>query len=259
MAVYGGANPETVMTPKRESRIKNSLRFQNLIVGTVVLCSVTALGPGVTSFRISDPGMFSLLLTLALAASRFKVSLPRVEGSVSMDLPFILMALATLSLGEAIVVAGLSAFVQCVPSSKRIRPIQLAFNIFNMMNATALAGLALRQARNLPTATGALLVAAAAAVFLLADTVPVAAIIAVTESMDFAKVWQEIFSLTFPYFVLSAGVTAIVITASLYVGWCAFGALPVMYGVYCSYRKYWKVGLKNSEEDVHTCVAPAGV
>jgi hypothetical protein len=232
-----------------------SSRLTNLIVCTFGLCSVAILISGLQKFRIHDVPSFGLLLALAVAASRLKVSLPRMESSMSVNLPFILIALAKLSLGEAILIAALSGLVQCLPrSGSGMRPIQVVFNTCNLMNAAALSGLAFHQAGTLPKATGALLITAASAAFLLADTVPVALIIAVTEAADIGRVWRKIFNLTFPYFVLSAGVAAIVLAASFYVGWYALGVLPVMYGVQRSYKAYWETS-GNAEKPFRACSA----
>jgi hypothetical protein len=232
-----------------------SSRLTNLIVCTFGLCSIAILISGLQRFRIPDVPSFSLLLVLALAASRLKISMPRMESSMSVNLPFILIALAKLSLGEAILIAALSGLVQCLPvRGSGMRPIQIVFNTCTLMNAAALSGLAFHQAGNLPKATGALLITAAAATFLLADTVPVALIIAATEAADIGRVWRKIFTLTFPYFVLSAGIAAIVLAASFYIGWYALGVLPVMYGVHCSYRAYWE-GSASGEKDLRAYTA----
>ncbi|MGA3209657.1 MAG: hypothetical protein ABSD20_00025 [Terriglobales bacterium] len=219
-----------------------SSRFATLIIGAVVLCSLAVMGAGLRGFHSADATRFGILLLIAGVAARFKVTLPGLEGSMSMNLPFILVALAGLSFGEALAVAGLSTLVQCLPGKHRQRPVQIIFNVCNVLNATGFAGLAFHQAHHLPVATGALLVMASTAAFFLGDTLPVSLVIAATDptaEAGFSKVWREIFSLTFPYFVLSAGLAAIVLAASMYIGWYAVGVLPLMYGVYRSYQRYW--------------------
>jgi hypothetical protein len=52
-------------------------------------------------------------------------------------------------------------------------------------------------------------------------------------------VWRGIFSLTFPFFLLSAGLAALMAAATPHTGWYALGTLPAMYGVYRSYQIYW--------------------
>jgi hypothetical protein len=180
---------------------------------------------------------------------------------MSVNLPFILIALAKLSFGEAILITLLSTLVQCLPrNGYKMRPVQFLFNTCNMVNATALAGVAFHQAGGLPAAAASLMVVPAAALFFVSDTIPVAIVIAATEAAPFrgmARNWREIFGLTFPYFVLSTGVARIVIAASEYAGWCALGMLPIMYGVYRSYRAYW-AGIEKSGQ-VNTRSADASI
>ena len=52
--------------------------------------------------------------------------------------------------------------------------------------------------------------------------------------------WSSIFHLSFPYYVLSAGVTSLVTSASHRIGWqIPLLVLPTMYGVNKSYRLYF--------------------
>jgi hypothetical protein len=54
------------------------------------------------------------------------------------------------------------------------------------------------------------------------------------------RVWSSIFHLSFPYYVLSAGVTSLVTSASHRIGWqIPLLVLPTMYGVNKSYRLYF--------------------
>jgi len=80
---------------------------------------------------------------------------------------------------------------------------------------------------------------AAAASFFVADTLPVVGIIATTEGGDIWKLWGRICLLTLPYFVLSAGVATIVVTAGKYVAWAWALVLPLMYAIYLSFKLYF--------------------
>src|SRR5690349_7699044 len=85
-----------------------------ILVGLVV-----ALGTGIL-FQVpltwGHPAYGRLIGTLlvALFAARLKVSLPRITGSMSVNLPFILLALSELSLAEALLITAASTFVQCL-------------------------------------------------------------------------------------------------------------------------------------------------
>jgi len=65
----------------------------------------------------------------------------------------------------------------------------------------------------------------------------------------FGKVWTSIVTLTFPYYVLSAGLAVTAISISRYAGWPALLVLlAVMFGVYSSYKLYFGGKKPHSEE-----------
>jgi MASE9 len=186
---------------------------------------------------------FVVIFALSLIASRLKVKLPGLNGNMSVNLPFILIAAVQLSLFETLVIALASTAVQCFPKDGgRPRAVQMLFNVSTMAVAVGLAGLIFQGRMPLPTAwvSGSLLLPLAAASFFVAQTIPVAAIISLTEGGSVPRIWSSIFHLSFPYYVLSAGVTSIVTTASHRIGWqIPLLVLPAMYAVYRSYRLYF--------------------
>src|SRR5207302_10890209 len=87
------------------------------------------------------------------------------------------------------------------------------------------------------------------AIFFLAQTVPVATVISLTEHLRVRKVWREIATLTLPYFILSAGVAAIALmamhttlqSAAPYLSWSIPAlALTLMYFTYRSFHLYFR-------------------
>src|SRR5437016_8237732 len=63
------------------------------------------------------------------------------------------------------------------------------------------------------------------------------------EAKNALTIWGNIFQLSFPYFVLSAAIAGLVLTASQQIGWQApLLVLPVMLGVYHSYKRYFSSG-----------------
>ena len=54
------------------------------------------------------------------------------------------------------------------------------------------------------------------------------------------RIWTNIAQMSFPYYVVSAGVTSMIHSAGQNIGWvAAVLVLPVMYGIYRSYRLYF--------------------
>lgn len=85
------------------------------------------------------------------------------------------------------------------------------------------------------------LIASAALAFFLADTLPVAAIISMTSPTKLMEGWSEMALMTFPYFVLSAGLACIVAMGFQAIGWLAgVATLGVMLGVYRCFQFYFQ-------------------
>ena len=84
------------------------------------------------------------------------------------------------------------------------------------------------------------MLASATAAFFLGQTAPVAGIIKLAEGAAMRRVWLSIVQLSFPYYVLSAGMTSMVNLVSHHLGWqAALVVFPVMYGFHHSYRLYF--------------------
>jgi hypothetical protein len=184
------------------------------------------------------------LLALAAATSRMKIKLPGIDGNMSVNLPFLLMAVVNLSALEAVVIASISTVVQCWPKlDAKFKPAQMLFNVSMMAFATSMANL-IWNAGWLGKAAWAsepLMLASTTAAFFLGQTAPVAGIIKVAEGAAMRRIWLGIVQLSFPYYILSAGMTSMVNLVSHHFGWqAALVTFPVMYGVHCSYRLYFR-------------------
>jgi len=184
---------------------------------------------------------FVSLLVLATVPARMKVRLPGIESNMSMNLPFILVALIELALPQALILTAAATFAQCLPGSdqKKLKPVQIVFNVCTLCNAVAIAFLAATFATKTGLPAKPVFLAVAAVAFFFADTLPVAGIIATTGNGQLWKLWTEISRLTLPYFVLSAGSATIVAVLGHYLGWTWPALLLVMYAVYHSFRRYF--------------------
>jgi hypothetical protein len=186
------------------------------------------------------PLRFLCFLVAALLTSRLKLKLPGLNGNMSVNLPVILVAVATLSLLEALAVACASTLIQSLPTGRgKLKPVQVLFNCGNMALAVGLAGLVLHWVRSLGISIPAILLpAAATAAVLLAQTVPVATVISLTEGARVVAVWHRIFLLSFPYYLASAGISSLS-AIGRHASWLPILLLPIMFMVYCSYREYF--------------------
>jgi len=213
-----------------------------VFVGLVALCALVNLGCGLMRWESVDLVRFGCFVVLSAAASRMKVSLPGLNGNMSVNLPFMLLAALELSLPQALIVAAVSTAVQCLPKNgKSMTGVQVLFNISTIVNAVAVAHLLSHSNLGLHTAPAkSLLVAAAAAAFFVLDTISVAIVIGLAEGVPVLKTWKEIVLLSFPYCVLSAGLASMASTAMMFVAWYVPLVLfPVMALTYASFKRYF--------------------
>ena len=221
----------------------NNTRQIKMFIGAMMLAAASAAGyAGFESHAPHTYFAFAVLL-LAAATSRMKVKLPGIDGNMSVNLPFLLMAVVNLSAAEAIVVACVSTVVQCWPrKNAKLNPQQMAFNVSMMAFASCLATLTFHAAWLQAThwSSGSLGLALATATLFLGQTAPVAGIVAVSEGKAAGQIWWSLAHLSFPYYVVSAGVTSMVQAATSHLGWgLALAVFPVMYGIHRSYRLYF--------------------
>ena len=172
-----------------------------------------------------------------------KIKLPGVDGNMSVNLPFLLMAVVNLSALEAVFIACVSTVVQCWPKAGgKFKREQMLFNVSMMAFATSVANLIWNAGWLGRTAWASepLMLASATAAFFLGQTAPVAGIIKLAEGTAVHRVWLSIVQLSIPYYVLSAGMTSMVNMVSHHLGWqAALVVFPVMYGIHRSYRLYF--------------------
>ena len=241
--------------------MKNMTLSAKLFIGVMAAAGMAALAGGLVRWECKDLVRFLSFLIIALVASRLKVKLPGTNGNMSVNLPFILIALAVLSFPETVLIAAASALIQGLPSrGGNWKPVQGLFNVSTLVVAVAIADLAYtRSALIRSLAAKSMLMALAGAAFLVADTLPVATVIALTEHLTFVKVWRDILELTFSYFALSAGIAAIAATATHYVGWrTPLVVLPVMIASYLSYKRYFRLAAAVAIANLQFATLPAG-
>lgn len=223
--------------------MKPNTRLTKMFIGGMALMAIAGTAYAGLESHTLHPFYALALLALAAITSRMKIKLPGIDGNMSVNLPFLLMAVVNLSAMEAVLIAGVSTAVQCWPKfGSKFKPEQMLFNLSMMAFATSVANL-IWNAGWLGKAawpTEALTLASATAAFFLGQTVPVAGIIRLAEGAAMRRVWLSIVQLSFPYYVLSAGLTSMTNLVSHRFGWhAALLAFPVMFGIHHSYRLYF--------------------
>jgi hypothetical protein len=228
-----------------------------ILVGLVVVFGVGILLQVPLTWGHPAYGRFTGTFLVALLAARLRVSLPKLTGSMSVNLPFILLAVSELSLAEALLITGASTLVQCLwCENGEQRPIKVIFNVGVTVMAAEAAWLTLQATApnsGLGLALGAL-------AYLLVNIIPVAAVIALTESGGLFQVWRRILQLTFPYFVLASGVAGLAKLATHNFSWyIPLLILPLMFLVQRSFTLYFQtMGDNAGQQGAFAMAARAG-
>ena len=225
----------------------NTTRRIKTFIGAMMLAAVITAGYA-TFVSHGLHAYFALaVLVLAAVTSRMKVKLPGINGNMSVNLPFLLTAVVSLSAAEAVVITLISTAVQCWPrKGAKFNPQQMAFNVSMMAFASCAASLMFHMMfhadwqRGMQFSSTTLGLALATATLFLGQTAPVAAIVAVSEGKAAGQIWWSLAHLSFPYYVVSAGVTTMVQAVSSHMGWgLALAVFPIMYAIHRSYRTYF--------------------
>src|SRR5579864_7968942 len=220
----------------------DGLSIQTKLFVSITACfGAVAMAYSFAHWQSQDLTRFACYLAVAILASGFKVQLPGIDGTMSVNFIFILMGVMDLSLAETLVMRCTATLVQSVwQARKRLDPVKVLFNVAGMMaNASALTyisyhWLSTRFGSNKPN-----LLMVAALVFFFANTLPISVVIALTEGKSSRKVWSECYFWSFPYYLVGAAAVGLVGIVNGAAGWeTSLLVLPLIYWVYRSYRLY---------------------
>jgi diguanylate cyclase (GGDEF)-like protein/putative nucleotidyltransferase with HDIG domain len=212
-----------------------------LFLHGVLLAGAVAFIATVAHLSVPEPVKFFSYCALALIAASLKVRLPGITGTLTVNYVFVLIGLADLSLPECMIAATLATIVQCLVHAKN-RPgvVQVLFNVASIAIAVVACGAVFSSPYLLSHGIGLLmrLTFASIAYFVL-NTFAVTAIISLTESKSFARVWRECYLWVFPFFVMGAVLAWGFHQMAARFGWqAAMLGLPGIYMIYAAYHFY---------------------
>src|SRR5260370_24066661 len=219
--------------------MKLSVQARAFMYAFIVLAGATGLH-ALTQWQCDDFPRFVAYGAMSLAASTLKVKLPGVTGTMSVNFLFVLIGITELSIGEALLIAAAAVTVQCYWHA-RVRPqiIQVAFNVASIgvavtLSSTVLHASVLRNHVALPIA-----LALAACTHFIANTFPIACIIALTERKPLRHTWKDCYLWSFAYYLLGATIAALFHYVAFTCGWeTGLLVLPIVYTIYKAYRLY---------------------
>ncbi len=221
-------------------------RFFILIV---CLAGLATVAYGAWTWKVGDLAKFWAYLLTAILASRLKVELPEITGTISVNFLFILIGIAELNFSETLALGCCAILAQCLGPSRWPRVEQVLFNVSSAAVAIWVAYFAFhgplhtRFHQSVP-----LLLMVSAGVYFLFNTLPVATIISLTENKSLRKIWTDCYFWSLPYYLAGGAIAGMVGWINQRVGWQAtLLGLPAMFVIYRSYRLY--VGKLENEKN----------
>src|ERR1700720_2717466 len=221
--------------------VQSMSKKARIFLYAVCLAGVVTLVYGGIAWKIDDWPKFVAYLLTALLASRLKVELPEITGTISVNFLFILLGIGQLTFTETLILGCSAILAQCFLTRRRWPRIeQVFFNTSSAAVAIAAAYFTYHgpwSARLHPNA--AFLLMLSAAIYFLFNTLPVATIIALTENKRLQKIWRDCYFWSLPYYLAGGALAAMFGWLTQKVGWQpTLLALPAMFVIYRSYRLY---------------------
>lgn len=186
-------------------------------------------------------GRFLVYLLAVLLSSGLKVALPKGEGTMTVNFPFILLSVVQFSVGQAIALAAASVFAQCrIKVLKPFTLVQIAFNVANVMTSTMVAWFTFEALTRLHVELAPALSVAATGYF-FANTVPVALAIGWSKAEAPFRLWLREFPWYLPFYLVGAVLAATAHLISLRFGWTtSLLLIPMVYTIHRAYRSQMK-------------------
>ena len=210
-----------------------------VFIGLVILAGTVVLTFGAIHQTSKNIAEFICYLGLAVIASRLKVTLPGITGTMSVNFLFILLGVLELSFSETLALGCVSILVQTLDPEKP-NAIQVTFNVCAGAFSTALAYFVYHYpVFSLMVDSRPLLLGVAATTYFLANTGSIAVVISLTEQRSIKRLFSECYLWSFPYYLVGAAIAGVIGWFSRMFYWeSSLLLLPIIYIIYRSYRLY---------------------
>jgi diguanylate cyclase (GGDEF)-like protein/putative nucleotidyltransferase with HDIG domain len=234
-----GATSIAIGLPEH-SRSWRGLPFSaKLFIGITIIGGLATLVYGGIHQTSNNIAEFICYLGIAVLASRLKVNLPGITGTLSVNFLFILIGVLDLSFSETLILGAISMVAQCF-YPERPKALQVAFNVCAGSIATALAYLAYHQRLITHVVDSRpILLGIAATIYFIANAGTIATVISLTERRPITRILVDCYFWSFPYYLVGAGIAAIIVWLNHAFNWeTSLLVLPAVYLIYRSYRLY---------------------
>jgi diguanylate cyclase (GGDEF)-like protein/putative nucleotidyltransferase with HDIG domain len=212
-----------------------------LFVCLAAFAAMGCFGIAFAHWHSSDPIQFLCYFAVALIASSFKVTLPGIDGTMSVNFLFILLGVLEMSFAETLMLGFGSVLIQCYwKSSKPLKAIQVIFNLSQLTVSTAAAyGIYQLFTQYVLHGPQPLALIFAAITYFAFNTSAMALIISITEGKNVREVWSNCYFWSFPYYLAGAAIAGAMHFLDTRMGWqSALLVVPAVYLIYRSYRLY---------------------
>jgi putative nucleotidyltransferase with HDIG domain len=206
-----------------------------------LVCAVVAAGAASLYSAHGAAGRqwlhFIVYLVAILLSSGMKVAMPKSDGTMSVNFPFILLGIVQLSPLQVIALAVASVIAQSrIKVVKSFTVVQTIFNVANVATATVLACFIYTRSLHLVRGEVAPALTIAATVYFLANTVPLALVLSWESESSPFRLWFREFPWYFPFYVVGAILAFLADFIGIHFGWMtSLLLIPMVYTVYRVY------------------------
>src|SRR5271165_6992853 len=210
-----------------------------LFISSMVMAGLAILLYGGINQSSANIAEFICYLGIAILASRLKVTLPGITGTLSVNFLFVLIGVLELSFTETLTLAAVAMLAQCL-YPERPQAIQLTFNVCAAAVSTALAYAAYHHPLvTLLVGNGPLQLCLAATVYFIANAGSIAAVISLSEGRPLKRILVDCYFWSFPYYLVGAGIAGVISWFDQKFNWeTSLLMVPAVYLIYRSYRLY---------------------
>src|ERR1700687_5966765 len=208
-------------------------------VGMIVVAGTATLLQGAIHQSSKNIAEFICYLGIAVLASRMKVNLPGITGTMSVNFLFVLLGILELSFSETLILGCVSILVQSLYPD-RPNALQVTFNVCAGAFSTAVAYAVYHQPLfNHFVGNQPLLLGLAPCTYFVANTGSIATVISLTEGKRLKKIIVDCYFWSFPYYLVGAGIAGVIGWFNRTFYWeTSLLLVPAIYVIYRSYRLY---------------------
>ena len=210
-----------------------------VFIGLVIVAGTAVLVYGGIHQSSKNIAEFICYLGIALLASRLKVKLPGITGTLSVNFLFILLGVLELSFTETLILGAIAMLAQCLYPD-RPNAIQVTFNVCAGAISTALAYVVFHHPiSKMAIDSSPVLLGLAASAYFVANAGSIAAVISLTEGRPLKRILVDCYLWSFPYYLVGAGIAGCISWLNRSFNWeTSLLLVPVVYLIYRSYRLY---------------------